>query len=64
VGAGIGALVGGLVGAPACLGVAAALFLLQAALILLSPAVRLRQHPQLAGENLGVTPAAAALRCS
>jgi hypothetical protein len=64
VGAGIGALVGGLLGAPACLGVAVAHFLVQAVLILLSPAVRLRRQPQMAGENLGVTPAAAALRCS
>jgi predicted MFS family arabinose efflux permease len=53
VGAGIGALVGGLLGAPACLGVAAALFLVQAALILLSPAVRLRRQPQMAGEIPG-----------
>lgn len=45
-GAGIGAVVGGLAGAPACLGVAAALFLVQAALILLSPAVPVRRQPQ------------------
>ena len=64
VGAGIGALVGGLLGAPACLGVAAALFLAQAALILVSPAVRLRRQPRTAGQNLGVAPAAAAQRCS
>ena len=53
VGAGIGAVVGRLPSAPACLGVAAALFLVQAALILLSLAVRVRRQPQTAGEIPG-----------
>jgi predicted MFS family arabinose efflux permease len=63
VGAGIGALVGALMDAQACLGVAAALFAVQALLILASPVVRLQRQPQAAGEILGVTRAAAALRC-
>jgi predicted MFS family arabinose efflux permease len=45
VGAAIGALVGASLGATACLGVAAALFLMQAALILASPVVGLRRLP-------------------
>jgi predicted MFS family arabinose efflux permease len=45
VGAAIGALVGASLGASACLGVAAALFMLQAGLILASPAVGLRRLP-------------------
>jgi MFS family permease len=45
VGAAIGALVGASLGATACLAVAAALFLLQAGLILASPVVGLRQLP-------------------
>jgi predicted MFS family arabinose efflux permease len=60
VGAGIGALIGSLMGAQVCLGVAAALFVVQAVLILTSPVVRLRGSRP--AEDLGVTPAAAALR--
>jgi predicted MFS family arabinose efflux permease len=47
VGAGIGALVGGLYGAQTCFVVAAAGFLIQAAVILLSPVVKLRQQPEI-----------------
>jgi predicted MFS family arabinose efflux permease len=60
VGAGLGALVGALAGAPACLGVAAALFLAQAAVILISPAVRLQRQPPMAGHIAGVAPLAPA----
>jgi predicted MFS family arabinose efflux permease len=45
VGAAIGALVGASLGATACLGAAAALFLVQAGLILASPVVGLRRLP-------------------
>jgi predicted MFS family arabinose efflux permease len=45
IGAGIGALVGGFFGAEACFVAAALLFSLQAAVILLSPVVRLRKQP-------------------
>jgi predicted MFS family arabinose efflux permease len=47
VGAGIGALVGGFFGAEACFVVAAVLFSLQVAVILLSPVIRLRQQPEM-----------------
>jgi predicted MFS family arabinose efflux permease len=46
VGAAVGAIVGGLYGAQACLVVAAVMFLTQALLILASPAARLSQQPQ------------------
>jgi hypothetical protein len=45
VGAAIGALAGASFGATACLAVAAVLFMLQAALILASPVVRLTRLP-------------------
>jgi hypothetical protein len=48
VGAGLGALIGASYGAEACLVAAAAGFILQAALILVSPAARLREQPVLA----------------
>jgi MFS family permease len=48
VGAAIGAGVGALYGAEVCIVVAAALFALQAVVILASPAVRLRAQPQMA----------------
>jgi predicted MFS family arabinose efflux permease len=48
LGAAIGALVGGLYGAPSCLVLAAIGFLLQAAVILVSPAVRLERQPAFA----------------
>jgi predicted MFS family arabinose efflux permease len=47
VGAAIGAIVGGLYGAPLCLVIAAFGFLLQAAVILLSPVVRLDRQPDM-----------------
>jgi len=48
LGAAIGAVVGGLYGAPTCLVLAAIGFLLQAAVILVSPAVRLERQPAFA----------------
>jgi predicted MFS family arabinose efflux permease len=45
VGAGLGALIGGLFGAEACLIVAAVGFLAQAVVILLSPVIRLKDQP-------------------
>jgi predicted MFS family arabinose efflux permease len=49
LGAALGALLGGLWGAETCLAAAAAGFLVQAALILLSPVCRLSRQPALAG---------------
>lgn len=49
LGAAIGALAGGLYGTETCLVVAALGFLIQALVILLSPAVRLTRQPQMAG---------------
>jgi predicted MFS family arabinose efflux permease len=49
LGAAIGALIGGLYGAPACLVIAAIGFVLQAAVILLSPVVGLEWQPEIAG---------------
>jgi len=49
VGAGLGALVGGLYGAEICLYVAAVGFLLQAGVILTSPVVRLDRQPEMVG---------------
>jgi predicted MFS family arabinose efflux permease len=46
LGAAIGALVGGVYGAPACLALAAIGFIIQAAVILTSAAVRLERQPQ------------------
>jgi predicted MFS family arabinose efflux permease len=60
VGAAIGALVGASLGETACLGVAAALFMLQAGMILASPVVGLRGLPRATMPRL--TPAASALR--
>ena len=51
IGAGLGALIGGLYGAEACLVVAAIGFLAQAAVILLSPVVRLTTQPHTVGET-------------
>ncbi len=53
LGAGLGALIGGLGGAETCLVVAAAGFFAQAAIILLSPVVRLAGHPEHRGEATG-----------
>jgi predicted MFS family arabinose efflux permease len=47
IGAAIGALIGGLYGAQTCFFVAAAGFLIQAAVILLSPVVRLQRQPEM-----------------
>ena len=47
IGAAIGAAVGGLYGAEACLAVACAGFLIQAVTILVSPAVRLTRQPEI-----------------
>jgi len=44
-GAGLGALMGGLWGAEACLLAAVAIFALQAAIILVSPVMALREQP-------------------
>jgi predicted MFS family arabinose efflux permease len=50
VGAAIGAFVGGLYGAEACLVVSAVMFLLQALVILLSPVPRLAKQPRMASQ--------------
>jgi predicted MFS family arabinose efflux permease len=50
VGAGLGAVVGGLYGAEACLYLAVAIFGAQALVILLSPAVSLARQPDMVGE--------------
>jgi predicted MFS family arabinose efflux permease len=50
IGAGIGAVVGGLYGAEACLYLAVAIFGAQALVILLSPAVSLARQPEMVGE--------------
>jgi predicted MFS family arabinose efflux permease len=50
VGAALGALVGGLFGAEACLYLAVAIFGAQAVVILMSPAVLLARQPEMVGE--------------
>jgi predicted MFS family arabinose efflux permease len=50
VGAALGALVGGLYGAEACLYLAVAIFGVQALVILMSPAVSLARQPEMVGE--------------
>jgi predicted MFS family arabinose efflux permease len=50
LGAGLGAIVGGLYGAEACLYLAVAIFGAQALVILLSPAVSLARQPDMVGE--------------
>jgi len=50
IGAGLGAIVGGLYGAEACLYLAVAIFGVQALVILLSPAVSLARQPDMVGE--------------
>jgi hypothetical protein len=50
IGAGLGAVVGGLYGAEACLYLAVAIFGAQALVILLSPAVSLARQPDMVGE--------------
>jgi predicted MFS family arabinose efflux permease len=51
VGAGLGALVGGLYGAETCLYLAVAIFGVQALAILVSPAVGLARQPEMVGEG-------------
>jgi len=50
LGAALGAIVGGLYGGETCLHLATGIFGVQALVILLSPAVRLSQQPEMAGE--------------
>ena len=50
LGSALGAIVGGLYGAEACLYLAAAIFGAQAMVILLSPAVSLARQPDMVGE--------------
>src|SRR5947207_1848978 len=50
LGAGLGALIGGLYSAEACLYLAVAIFAAQALVILMSPAVRLARQPDMVGE--------------
>jgi len=53
LGSALGAVVGGLYGAEACLYLAAAIFGAQALVILLSPAVSLARQPDMVGEPAG-----------
>ncbi|MCA6114325.1 MFS transporter [Bradyrhizobium sp. WSM 1738] len=53
LGSALGAIVGGLYGAEACLYLAAAIFAAQAMVILLSPAVLLARQPDMVGEPAG-----------
>jgi predicted MFS family arabinose efflux permease len=50
LGSALGAIVGGLYGAEACLCLAAAIFAVQALVILISPAVSLARQPEMVGE--------------
>ena len=50
LGSALGAIVGGLYGAEACLYLAAAIFAVQALVILMSPAVSLARQPEMVGE--------------
>ena len=50
IGSALGALVGGLYGAEACLYLAVAIFAVQALVILVSPAVSLARQPDMVGE--------------
>jgi len=54
VGAALGAIIGGLYGAEACLYLAVAIFGTQALVILLSPAVSLARQPDMVGEGAKV----------
>jgi hypothetical protein len=47
----LGAMVGGIFGAEACLYLAAAIFAAQALVIVMSPAVALSRQPEMAGET-------------
>jgi predicted MFS family arabinose efflux permease len=57
IGAALGALIGGLYGAEACLYLAIAIFGAQALVILISPAVALAQQPDMVGDGAKVLPA-------
>ena len=50
LGSALGAIIGGLYGAEACLYLAAVIFAAQALVILMSPAVALTQQPEMVGE--------------
>jgi predicted MFS family arabinose efflux permease len=56
VGAGLGALIGGLYNAEACLYLAVAIFGAQALVILMSPAVSLARQPEMVGEPAAALP--------
>jgi hypothetical protein len=49
IGAALGALIGASYGAEACLVVAATGFMVQAAIILMSPVARLKRQPEMGG---------------
>ena len=55
IGAALGAMVGGLYGAEACLYLAVAIFGAQALVILMSPAVSLARQPEMVGEPAGAS---------
>jgi predicted MFS family arabinose efflux permease len=57
LGAALGALVGGFYGAETCLYLAAAIFAVQALVILLSPAVSLARQPEMVGDGPAALPA-------
>jgi predicted MFS family arabinose efflux permease len=57
LGSALGAIVGGLYGAEACLYLAAAIFAVQALVILVSPAVSLERQPDMVGEPAKALPA-------
>jgi predicted MFS family arabinose efflux permease len=57
LGSALGAIVGGLYGAEACLYLAVAIFAAQALVILMSPAVSLAQQPEMVGDDPKVLPA-------
>ena len=56
LGSALGAIVGGLASAEICLYLAAAIFAVQAVVILLSPAVALDRQPQMVGESPSAAP--------
>ena len=64
LGSALGAIIGGLYSAEACLYLAALIFAAQAAVILMSPAVALTRQPDMVGECAGAAPVSpAAMRC-
>src|SRR4030088_670584 len=54
IGSALGAIVGGLYGAEMCLYLAAAIFAIQALVILMSPAVSLARQPEMVGDGAKV----------